>query len=85
MPNFLEQCEAELVDGDGGVVDCCKACREPWPPGMVTAFVPPAIFDEMQGVFDLPMPANVANISSAVELGGSTQCRDLLHFNRVGC
>ena len=43
---------AESIIGQRG-----KAFGQTWPLGIVAILVPPAIFDEMQAVFHLPMVA----------------------------
>lgn len=47
------------MDGEGGVVDRRHACRKAWPTGVVAIFVPPAVLQEVQAVFNAPMLANV--------------------------
>lgn len=47
------------MDGEGGVVDRRHACRKAWPTGVVAIFVPPAVLQEVQTIFDSPMLANM--------------------------
>lgn len=47
------------MNGEGGVVNGRHAGRETWPTGVVTILVPPAIFYEVQAVFNSPVLANV--------------------------
>ncbi len=47
------------MDREGGVVNRRHACRETRPTGVVTVFVPPSVFQEVQTVFDPPVLANM--------------------------
>lgn len=47
------------MDREGGVVQRRHAGRETRPAGVVTIFVPPAIFEEVQAVFDPPVAADM--------------------------
>ena len=61
------------VNRDGGVVDCSHHGREPRPSSVVTVFVPPAIFTEVQAIFDSPVIPDVPeNISCRNGLGIET-------------
>jgi len=46
------------VDGDGDAVEAGHHRREAWASRVVSIFIPPAIFEEMQAVFDFPVAAN---------------------------
>ncbi|MEQ9379490.1 MAG: hypothetical protein RJP95_01405 [Pirellulales bacterium] len=61
---------SEAVDREGGVVDRCHADRQPWPSGVVAVFVPPAVFQEVQAVFDSPVLADVAQEVGSGDLSG---------------
>ena len=54
------------MNRESRVVDRCHASGETWPTGMVTILVPPAVFQEVQAIFDSPVLANVPQ-----EIGGS--------------
>ena len=58
----------ESQQAESGVGERSKRLSEPGPLGVVPVFVPPAILDEMQAVFDLPVAANG---------GGEFGCGDL--------
>jgi hypothetical protein len=45
--------------GQSGVRQRSERLGQPGPLGVVTIFVPPAVFDEMKAVFHLPMATNV--------------------------
>lgn len=47
------------MDREGGVIDRRHASRETGSTGVMTILVPPAVFQEVQAIFDLPVPANV--------------------------
>ena len=47
-------------DGQSGVGEGSERLGQAGPLGVVTVFVPPAVFDEMEAVFHLPVVANVA-------------------------
>lgn len=47
------------MDGEGRVVDSGQAGGESGPAGVVAIFVPPAVFAEMQAVFDAPVVPHV--------------------------
>lgn len=49
----------QTEDRQGGVGHRGKALGQAGPLGVVAVFVPPAIFDEVEAVFDLPVSANV--------------------------
>ncbi len=53
------------MNRESGVVDCRHASRETGAPGVVTIFVPPAIFQEVQAIFNAPVLANMPQ-----EIGG---------------
>ena len=48
----------EPQQAQGGIGERCKRLTEPGPLGVVPVFVPPAILDKVQAVFDLPVAAN---------------------------
>ena len=50
----------QTEDGQSGVRERCERLRQAGPLGVVTIFVPPAVFNEVQAVFHLPVPADVA-------------------------
>jgi len=54
------------MDREGGVVDRRHAGRETRSTCVMTIFVPPAVFQEVQAVFNAPVLANVPQ-----EIGGS--------------
>ena len=45
----------DLIPGHGGVIDGGQAGGQPRPAGVVAIFVPPAVFQEEDAVFNLPM------------------------------
>ncbi len=47
------------MNGEGGVVDRRHASRKPRSPRVMTILVPPAVFQEVQAVFNSPVLANV--------------------------
>ena len=47
------------MDREGGVVDGCQTGGESGPPGVVAVFVPPAVLQEVEAVFQPPMVADV--------------------------
>jgi hypothetical protein len=49
----------QTEDCQGGVGHRGKALGQAGPLGVVAVFVPPAVFDEVEAVFHLPMSANV--------------------------
>ena len=51
MTGFFE----ESQDGEGKVRQCGKNFAQTGTTQIVTVFVPPSVFDEVQGVFDLPV------------------------------
>ena len=50
---------SEAMDREGGVVQRCQAGRQAGPSRVVTIFVPPAVLQEVQAVFQSPMLADV--------------------------
>ncbi len=47
------------MNGEGRIVDCRHAGREPRPTCVVTIFVPPAVFYEVQAILNTPVLSNV--------------------------
>jgi hypothetical protein len=50
----------QAEDGESGVCQRSERLGQTGPLGVVTIFVPPAVFDEMKAVFHLPVATNVA-------------------------
>lgn len=49
----------QAKDGESGVRQRSERLGQPRPLGVVTIFVPPAVFDEMKAVFHLPVATNI--------------------------
>lgn len=58
------------MNRESGVVERREAGREAGPSGVVTIFVPPAVFEEVQPVFDPPMLTNMLQKISGSDLIG---------------
>ena len=56
--------------GEGRIIDRRHASREPGAPGVVTIFVPPAIFQEVQAVLNTPVLADIAQEIGCAHLLG---------------
>jgi len=63
------------VDRESGVVDGRQAGRETGPASVVAVFVPPAILQEVEAVFQPPMVADVPQEVRRGDAGG-IQARD---------
>lgn len=48
------------MNRQGGIIDCGHECREPGTSGVMTIFIPPSIFAEVETVFDSPVISDVA-------------------------
>lgn len=48
------------MNRDGGVIDGGHQSREPWAAGVMPMFIPPAVFGEMEAIFDPPVVSDVA-------------------------
>ena len=49
---------AETVDREGHGVETGQDRGKTWTPRVVAVFIPPAVFEEMQAILDLPMRAD---------------------------
>ena len=58
------------MDREGGVIDRRQAIRQAWSSGVVTVFVPPTIFQEVEAVLDPPMLTDVPQ-----QIGGGDMIR----------
>jgi hypothetical protein len=70
------------VDGEGRVVDGGEAGGEAGPAGVVTIFVPPPIFAEVQAVFDAPMIPHVRQDVGGRDLVGVEAGDEVPHVVR---
>jgi len=50
----------EAVDREGDRVEAGQDSRETWTPGVVPVLVPPAIFEKVQAILDLPVATDIA-------------------------
>lgn len=70
------------MDGEGGVVEGRQAGREAGPPRVVAIFVPPAVLQEVEAVFQPPVVADVAQEIRGRDLLGIEARDEVTHVVR---